>query len=273
MNAPAKVNLWLRVFPPDATGLHPLDTLFCALDLADDITIEQSHNGIELTVTGHDVGPSEKNLAYRAALDFYHTTGLQPSLRITLQKNIPAGAGLGGGSSDAATVLRILNEMHGNVLPDTDLLAMAARLGSDVAFFLCGSPLAHARGRGEILRAMPALPAMPALVVKPPLSIATPAAYAWLDEERCWSEDESGEVSAPQDWDDVANKATNDFERVVFKRHPELERMRDSLREMGARIALLSGSGSALFGIFDTTEVRDRAAQRTPGSVATTTRI
>lgn len=273
MNAPAKVNLWLRVFPPDATGYHPLDTLFCALDLADGIAIQPSDRGIELSVTGYDAGPGERNLAYRAAVDFYHTTRLQPALRITLQKKIPAGAGLGGGSSDAATVLRMLNDMHGHVLSGADLLAMAARLGSDVPFFLCGSSLAQARGRGEILRAMPPLPSMPVLLIKPPLSIATAAAYGWLDAERCWSEDERREVSAPLDWDDVAGRATNDFERVIFKRYPQLEAMRDSLREMGARIALLSGSGSALFGIFDTTEVRDRAAQRLPGSVATSTRI
>lgn len=270
--APAKINLWLRVFPPDATGYHPLDTLFCAVDLADEITVyDDAQSGIHLDVRGHDVGPSEKNLAFRAALEYKTATGIDKGLTITLNKVIPAGAGLGGGSSDAATVLKKLNELNDNVVSNDDLLAMGARIGSDVPFFLCGSSLAHATGRGEILQALPSLPRKPVLIVTPEFSVSTPEAYRWIDEDKAWSQqDEVGSMTV-SGWSDVAKKATNDFERVLFKRFPELQRTRDFLREMGATIAMVSGSGSALFGIFESEAERDQAAARIPRSVATST--
>lgn len=269
-HAPAKINLWLRIFAPDQTGYHPLDTVFCALELADVLTFENIDDGIDVVVRNADVGPTERNLAYRAALEFYQNTGLKPGIRITLDKNIPAGAGLGGGSSDAATVLRVLNELHDGVVSNDDLLAMAALLGSDVPFFLCGSSLAHATGRGEMLQALPPLPRAPLLVVTPEFGVSTPAAYRWLDEARAFRT-EVTEFSAPMDWNDVVGQATNDFERVLFARHPELQQLRDQLLESGARLAMVSGSGSALFGLYATEAQRDRAQQKLPRAVATNT--
>jgi 4-diphosphocytidyl-2-C-methyl-D-erythritol kinase len=246
--APAKINLWLRVFASDDSGYHPLDTLFCAIDLCDRLDITQMP-GLELEVTGADVGPVETNLAYRAAHEYFLTTGLQPQLAIQLHKVVPAGAGLGGGSSDAAAVLRALQELHGDVLPQPDLLALAARLGSDVPFFLCGSPLARARGRGELLEPQPALPARPVLLVVPDFPIATRDAYAWLDESGTL-EPSATSWPALQGWQDVEGHAVNSFEPVLFSRHPILRELRDELRSAGAVMAMVSGSGSALFGVF-----------------------
>jgi 4-diphosphocytidyl-2-C-methyl-D-erythritol kinase len=121
--APAKVNLWLRVFRSDHTGYHPLDTLFCAIDLSDRIEINPAAAGIQLHVLGADLGPPETNLAYRAALEYYHAIGAAPAIEMVLHKRIAAGAGLGGGSSDAATVLRALQQMHDHRLPEADLFA------------------------------------------------------------------------------------------------------------------------------------------------------
>lgn len=263
--APAKVNLWLRIFAPDQTGYHPLDTLFCAVDLADEIRLSRGQ-GIALSVSGIDVGPVERNLAYRAALEFYRTTGIEPAVAIDLRKNIPAGAGLGGGSSDAATVLRALNELHDGVLPDADLFALAARLGSDVAFFLCGSPLAHATGRGEVLRGLPALPRAPMIIVVPDFAIGTADAYRWLDEARAFSQP-GHKIDAVSDWNDVAHYAKNDFERVVFEKHPTLADLRNALVDSGALIALLSGSGSTLFAVYASESERAGAAERLAGTV------
>ena len=257
--APAKVNLWLRVFRTDATGYHPLDTLFCAIDLTDQLDIEAGR-GIELEVTGADVGANETNLAYRAAFEYCHTIGVQPNVRIHLHKRIPAGAGLGGGSSDAATVLRAMQQRHGNRLPQAELLALAARIGSDVPFFLCGSHLAHATGRGEVLSGLPALAPRHVVVVMPSFSISTRDAYSWLDE--------SGKLDAineprphPAGWLDVERAAVNDFEPVLFDRYPQLVELRDALKQAGAGIALVSGSGSALFGVFAKAEAAEAAAQ------------
>lgn len=248
-NAPAKVNLWLRVFRPDATGYHPLDTLFCAIDLQDEIEIEGGR-GVELNVTGADLGPPETNLAYRAALEYCHTIGVPANVHIKLSKRIPSGAGLGGGSSDAAAVLRAMQERHGARLPQADLLALAARLGSDVPFFLCGSSFAHATGRGEVLTALPPLPQRHVIVVMPSFSIATRDAYGWLDAGRAL-ELPATPSAHPRDWNDVARAAVNDFETVLFERYRELADLTETLKTAGAQIALLSGSGSAVFGVFE----------------------
>jgi 4-diphosphocytidyl-2-C-methyl-D-erythritol kinase len=257
VRAPAKVNLWLHVYPPDETGFHPLDTLFCALDLADEINIDSSGDGIQLIVTGAQLGDTEHNLAWRAAFEFFQATGLSADVTINLQKNIPVGAGLGGGSSDAAAVLSALNQIHDGVLSEADVFAIAARLGSDVPFFLCGSSLAHATGRGEKLRALPPLPSKPALVIMPNFAISTATAYRALDEAETFADQH--EITEPNTWDDI--KAANTFETVLFERHVELRTARDKLRQSGARIALLSGSGSATFAIYDSAGQRDDAAK------------
>ena len=217
--APAKINLWLDVFPPDATGYHPLDTLFCAIDLADEIVIAIEHSGIDVMVTGADVGPAERNLAYRAAAEFFQAIQTTPRATIHFTKRIPAGGGLGGGSSDAASVLAALNALHESVVPPADLMAIAARLGSDVPFFLCGSPLAHATGRGEVLRGVPALPVAPLVLVVPPFGVATVDAYQALDAARAFSVPEHTR-ELPRSWDDVARTARNDFERSSLRAIP-----------------------------------------------------
>lgn len=260
--APAKINLWLNIFAPDSTGYHPLDSLFCAIDLCDTLHISPAKTaGITLDVTGADVGPQHSNLAYRAAVEFYATCGLEPRISIQLHKRIPAGGGLGGGSSDAAAVLSALNELHAQVVPESDLLAIAARLGSDVPFFLCGSPLAHATGRGELLSALPALPSAPLLIVVPPCAISTADAYRWLDDARGFSTRGVGAARAAG-WHDVAANAHNDFEPVLFDRHPLLRELKQALTASGATIALVSGSGSALFAVFDGAAARDHARDR-----------
>jgi 4-diphosphocytidyl-2-C-methyl-D-erythritol kinase len=264
--APAKINVWLRIFAPDDTGYHPLDTLFCALELADHVTIERTDAPTTLEVLNADVGPTERNLAWRAADEFFRATGLAGGAAIRLDKRIPAGAGLGGGSSDAAAVLRALNDLHDGVLPMADLAAMAARLGSDVAFFLCGAPLAHATGRGEVLQPLPALPRAPVIVLAPAFGIATADAYRWLDEARAFSEPQPLRA-VPRDWEGVAAHAANDFERVVFARHPTLARLKSELLDSGALIALLSGSGSTLFGVYGSDAERDGALATLEGTV------
>ncbi|HEY0304570.1 MAG TPA: 4-(cytidine 5'-diphospho)-2-C-methyl-D-erythritol kinase [Longimicrobiales bacterium] len=257
--APAKINLWLRVFAPDDTGYHPLDTLFCAIGLQDELEIGAG-KGIALSVTGADVGPIESNLAFRAAQEYFLAIGEQPSIAIHLHKNIPAGAGLGGGSSDAATVLLALQERFQNTLPDADLLALAARLGSDVPFFLCGSAWARARGRGEVLEQVAPLPPRPVLVLIPDFPVPTRDAYRWLDESGTLIQPDA-QWPAPRSWHDVDARAVNAFEAVLFAKYPVLAELRDQLLRSDAAIALVSGSGSAVVGIFADDVAAERAQQ------------
>ncbi|HEU0015634.1 MAG TPA: 4-(cytidine 5'-diphospho)-2-C-methyl-D-erythritol kinase [Longimicrobium sp.] len=268
VSAPAKVNLFLRILAREETGFHALETLFQAVSLADAVTVEHGEPGIALTVAGGvDTGPPERNLARRAALAFYVRTELTPAVAIRLEKRIPSAAGLGGGSSDAAATLRALNALHGHLLSREALLQLAIGLGSDVPFFLCGSPLALGWGRGERLLALPPLPARPVLIAHPGVAMPTADAFARLAERR--GAYAPAGASLPLDalasWDAVAALAENDFQPVVGERIPFIGLALSALRQGGARVALMAGSGSSVFGVFDDADARDQALERMRG--------
>ncbi len=185
ITAPAKVNLRLRVLAREASGYHSLETVFCAISLADTLTVRRSEPGIRLIVEGAvDTGPPERNLVVRAAERMEQELGSGLGVEIHLHKQIPAAAGLGGGSSDAAACLRALNALLGEPIAPERLLQMGAELGSDVPFFLCGSPLALAWGRGERLLPLPPLPERCVLVAYPGEPISTADAFARVAERR-----------------------------------------------------------------------------------------
>ena len=272
--APAKVNLTLHVLAREISGYHQLETLFCALELADTLEFRSGEPGIRLEVEGAELGPVEDNLVHRAARAFYATAGIESAVSVRLRKEIPSGAGLGGGSSDAATTLHALNQLHGGPLDRDTLLEIAAGLGSDVPFFLCGSPLALAWGRGERLMPLTPLPRAPVLVVVPGFGFPTPEAYRELDAFRTQSVGTSAPLAsagaAPaarlvrrdelRTWEGVATLAHNDFEAPTYARYPELAELKALLLDAGASVALLSGSGSALFAAFPDEKERDDAA-------------
>ena len=249
--APAKLNLSLRVLGRRPDGYHEIETLFQAIDLADEVTVELGGDGVALSVEGADLGPPEDNLAVRAAVAYRIATGLREGVRISLRKRIPAGAGLGGGSSDAAAVLAGLAAL----VTDDDsgrLRDLGANLGSDVPFFLASSPLALGRGRGERLTPLEPLPVADAVLVLPPVHVSTAAAYRALDAQPLGRAAADAPPSpTPRSWDDVRARACNDFEASVAARHPEVARSLEALGGAGARLAMLTGSGSACFGLFD----------------------
>lgn len=262
--APAKVNLVLRVLERESSGYHAIETLFCALELADElvITLTGEATGISLEVDGPHLGDPAENLAVRAARSFLEAADADVGVEIRLLKRIPAGGGLGGGSSDAAATLRALDELLPDRVPRGILEEIAAGLGSDVPFFLTGAALARGEGRGERLTAAPPLPSRPVVIAIPPFPVATSAAYAWLDSDREGADPPSRDGwPTPGTWEEVEAVAANDFERPVYRRHPELRALRDGLRRSGARVALLAGSGSTVFGIFDQEGRAERAAE------------
>jgi len=264
--AHAKLNLLLHVLGRETSGYHQIETLFCRIRLADRIDIDPADTGIALRVEGARLGSPADNLAYRAATAFQQRTGITLGVRITLHKQIPAGSGLGGGSSNAAVMLRALNELHERPLGSRALFETGATLGSDVPFFVWGGALALGTGRGERLLGLPALPVAPVLLVVPDRAIATADAYRALDaaREHGLVAARSGPSIAPEmigDWDHVAERAANDFERVAFEQIPPLRRVQELLRNAGARIARLTGSGSAMFGVFMENAACERAAR------------
>lgn len=259
---PAKVNLFLRVLARETSGYHSLETLFCRLALADRLTVSSTESGIHLEVSGADLGPVEQNLAWRAADAVLQATGRRFGVAMQLEKAIPAQAGLGGGSSDAATALNLVNQLAGNAVPRGELLQMAGRLGSDVPFFMTESSLALAWGRGERLLTLPSLPPRPVLLVVPPEPVETRAAYGWLDEDSGDSRRGGVMLTAGllDNWNDVARLAGNDFESPLFSRMPRLREAFVALAGTGPLVCRMSGSGSVLFAVYRSERHRDDAA-------------
>jgi 4-diphosphocytidyl-2-C-methyl-D-erythritol kinase len=183
-------------------------------------------------------------------------------VHLTLEKRIPARAGLGGGSSDAAAALVAVNRLAGDAVPRHELLQLAARLGSDVPFFLSGASLALAWAHGERLLRLPPLPPAPALLVTPPVPIATPEAYRWLDDARA-SSGRRGAVALDLDalstWGDIGRMAGNDFESVVFGRQPSVRAAFEALVGTRPLVCRMSGSGSALFAVYRSDRDREDA--------------
>lgn len=277
--APAKVNLFLKILHRRSDGFHELETLFQAVDLCDRVTVAREGSEVALQVAGPDLGPLEENLAHRAARAFLHRIGAGrgEGVRVRLEKRIPAGAGLGGGSSDAAAVLRCMNalwgtdEPGGGAIPVESLAALGAELGSDVPFFLGGSTLALGTGRGEILRPLPPLPSAHLVLVLPPAHVATGPAYGALAHSREHEPPPPWEAWDPESlaggWGAVADVAVNDFESVVPGAHPEVAASLQALRGAGGAPVLLSGSGGACFALFADRTRAAAAAEGVAGSL------
>ncbi len=267
--AHAKINLFLRVLARETSGFHQIETAFALLELADELTVRRTDSGVTLDVEGPDVGPSDENLAVRAARMVLDATGNRFGVAIKLTKRIPVRAGLGGGSSDGAAALHAVNALAGNAVPRHELHHFAARLGADVAFFASGAALALAWGRGERQFRMPAPPSLPALVAIPPVQVATPDAYAWWDEQNRSPSPASsarGPVTLDADalatWGSIGRLGGNDFEAIVFAKHPDVRTLYERMAETGPIWVRLCGSGSAIAAVYKKESERDDAVQR-----------
>jgi len=266
ISAHAKVNLFLRVLAREDDGFHSLETLFCLLSLADELEAERMEGaGVTLEVSGAETGPAQDNLAVRAANMVLDGTGHPFGVRLKLTKRIPVRSGLGGGSSDGAAALLAVNALAGNPVPRHELLQFAARLGSDVPFFLSGAPLALAWGHGERLLRLPPLPAAPGLLLLPVRGVSTAEAYRWVDEGRRAGERRGAvalDLDALSGWGSVGRLAGNDFESVVFGRHPEIKESFEQLAATRPLLCRMSGSGSALFAVYRSERDREEARQQ-----------
>jgi 4-diphosphocytidyl-2-C-methyl-D-erythritol kinase len=275
--AEAKINLTLRVLAREASGYHQIETVFCRLALADDVVVRVTPGRRTIDCRGADVGPAERNLAYRAAVAYAEARGWPDGFGIEIEKRIPVGGGLGGGSADAAAVLRALAALDAAPMAPEALVALGGRLGADVPFLTADCGLALAWGRGDRLLALPAPAARRVVLYVPPFSVQTAAAYRWVAEAR-------GESTAPArllparalaEWEWLAVHGGNDFEGPVGARHPEIVAALAALRNLdGVVLARMSGSGSTVFGVLDPGADLDTVAARLeaqlPGAVLTT---
>lgn len=255
--AHAKVNLVLRIGAREADGYHSVETVLQRLALADEVTLEVTDGVCDLSVewdgpAPEPLGAPDRNLAWRAAAAYRDATGWPAGWSILLRKRIPAGAGLGGGSSDAAAVLRGLNSTSPSPLGTSALATLGARLGADVPFFVVDASRALGRGRGDRLEVLPALPHATVALARPVFGIGTAEAYRGLDEWRTRHAPpvrEALDAEELRDWSAVARVAANDFEPPTFAGYQLLGELKEGFVRGGASIALLSGSGSTVFGL------------------------
>ena len=253
VHAQAKLNLLLCVLARESSGYHQLESLFIRIELSDTVRVATDTATRSIECPGLDLAP-EQNLAYRAAASFLETTGWDSGFHITIDKRIPTGGGLGGGSADAGAVLRAMNALAPTPLSQSALMTLALRLGADVPFLTADAPLALAWGRGERLLVLRPLPKREVLLAIPPFGVNTAAAFGWYAEALG-----SAPMQAPAPlslddidrWDGVAKLARNDLEEAVFAKHPEIAQCVTVLGGAGARIARMSGSGSTAFGVFE----------------------
>ena len=248
--AQAKVNLFLHVLAREASGYHQLETLFQRLALGDEVRLRAGGRGRALDCRGADVGPVERNLAWRAALAYVAAAGWPDGFAIEVDKRIPVGGGLGGGSADAGAVLRLLNVLAPAPLPAGRLLDLAVALGADVPFLAAEDARALAWGRGERLLPLPPLPRRPVALLLPPVGVPTADAFAWLAADRAGAAPPPRRLSLERlgDWAGVASLAANDFEGPVAARVPEVAALAARRATVGrADVYLMSGSGSSWF--------------------------
>jgi 4-diphosphocytidyl-2-C-methyl-D-erythritol kinase len=263
--AHAKINLLLRILARDTSGFHQIETLFTLLELADELVARRVDAGVRLEVDGPDLGPLDENLVVRAARMVLDATGNRFGVALELRKRIPVRAGLGGGSSDGAAALHAVNALADHAVPRHELLHFAARLGSDVPFFAGGAALAVAWGRGERQFRLPPPPAAPALLAIPQIAIATADAYAWWDEHNATAAARGPvvlDLDAVRTWGSIGRLGGNDFESVVFGKHPELRALYERLAATGPVWVRLCGSGSAVAAVYKKESERDDAMQR-----------
>jgi 4-diphosphocytidyl-2-C-methyl-D-erythritol kinase len=261
----AKINLDLRVLGRRADGYHEISTVFQTITLHDALTFQsRPDEHLELACSDPDIPNDESNLILRAAIALRECYGVRRGARVELEKIIPAGGGLGGGSSDAAVTLVALANLWGIETNVRKLTEIGARLGADVPFFLTGGT-ALGTGVGGVIRPLEDAPKMHLIVVTPGVRVSTAEAYKALGAPALTKPDtvvnlfvSRTEADFP---DSLCDVMSNDFEAVVVRLQPEIGRARDALRQAGASRAMLSGSGSSVYGIFDSMGEAERARE------------
>jgi 4-diphosphocytidyl-2-C-methyl-D-erythritol kinase len=260
----AKINLDLRVLHKRPDGFHELRTIFQTISLADTIEVEYRRGGSKIELKSDIDIPG--NLIVKAADLVMRALRAKGQLRIRLTKRIPMGGGLGGGSSNAASMLLALPKLLAKRVPIEKLMELGAELGSDVPFFLLGGT-AVGLGRGTELYPLPDAQNWPGLLITPKIHSSTSLAYAALKRElldevpvAIINNFQSVVLSASSPTPNPQSPSANDFEMVVFHQHPQLKSIKGKLLKLGAWRAMMTGSGSALFGFFPSRELRDHAA-------------
>jgi len=247
--SPAKINLFLHITGKRSDGYHDLVTIMCCVSLYDTIFLTTHAKKTTVSCSNPEVPEDETNIAFKAADLFLNRLNRQEGVKITIKKEIPVAAGLGGGSSNAAAVFLGLNRCYGYPFSLDDLMAMGISIGADVPFFLFGKP-AIASGIGEKLEVCDGLPSYKILLVYPGFGVSTAEVYKNVDLGLTKCEKPLTKPLLGKGKFSTEYHLYNDLETVVVSRHPEIIAVKESLLSHGARGALMSGSGPTVFGLF-----------------------
>lgn len=269
--ANAKINLHLDVISRRDDGFHDIQTVMHSVSLADELTVTytpSNETNVKMHINGNKFLPTDdKNLAVRAATCYLNAACKTANIDIKLNKKIPVSAGLAGGSSDAAATLRAMNRLFGKMFSESALFEMAAALGSDVPYCLYGKT-ALCEGRGEIITKLPDTLKLCLVVAISNERVSTPSAYSTLDEIYSYFDGSvktggdtyfSGLISSIKGGGLVPEKLFNVFEMAIFPKCPGAKSIKEKLLSLGARCALMSGSGPSVFGVFKSIEEAERA--------------
>ena len=250
----SKVNFTLDILNKRADGYHNLDSIVQIISLADNLEIKKLNEGIIKVSADKSYIPNGiDNIAYKAAKVFFESTGIKNGVEIYIQKNVPAQAGLGGGSANAGAVLLALNDLFLTKLSKKDLVELAAKVGTDAALFIIGG-MVRMRGMGEIIEPLPDIDEMHLIIIKPDFGVSTKLAYECLDRDNKFSKAKSNafiEALAFNNINNIAEAISNDFDEVISNKHPQIKNIKWDLINSNALNAMLSGSGSAVFGIYE----------------------
>jgi len=262
----AKINLSLKVRGRDRSGYHELQTVFQTVGLSDTLTFRIERGPFRLACSRDDVPVDERNLVWRAAAALWATAGRAGSpagVSVAIRKRIPPQSGLGGGSANAAAALLALPKLWRISVPARTIEEIGAALGADVPFFLCGGT-ALGLGRGDQIHPLADIPRSAVVIVCPPFGVSTAEAFGWFDAEReaqpAGSRADERPGPAPIIWRYDASHLVNDLEPCVVKRYPVIGELKRQLLAEGASAAAMSGSGSAVFGVFSGSSRAGRAA-------------
>ena len=268
--SPCKVNLILNILGKRADGFHALETIMQPVNLCDEMTFERAGASLQLTCSHPALSTDSKNLVHRAATAFLAAAKISDGVKIHLQKNLPLAGGIGGGSANAAVTFTALNQLFGTPLPLEKLHELAAALGSDAPFFLYNKP-ALATGRGEKVQTLenfPPLIGKAFFLVHPGFGISTPWSYQNLAR---FPKDQNGTVGRAQklvsalqlnNWPAIADGIYNSLEAPAFDKFPVLQLYKEFLREHGALVSLMSGSGSTTFAIAENLAAAENLSEK-----------
>jgi len=264
----AKINLYLDVISKYENGYHEVNTVMQALSLADIVCLTKKESGIDISSDSSDVPCDEKNLAYRAASLFFEKSGTTGGVHIEIEKKIPVAAGLAGGSADAAATLVGLNKLFGMPMTSCELISLGANLGADVPFcMMCGT--AFADDKGDRLSVLSPMPDCYIVVARKGEGVSTPWAYGELDriygdfkEKRQFSAHPLLDALECGDLHNICKNISNIFESAIIPHRPAVEMIKKELVGAGALASMMSGSGTAVFGIFDNIECAKKCVEK-----------